>query len=130
MKKTDTHAFAHQLLVGLLVTLCLGGSIGLGTVWMRHQISITANSNRLLIARLAEVERRLAETGTAIEREEGSEALRRRNAEWRLGLAPPSDLQVVRVTEDELNRRATRRNRDFFKDAAVPAVTFTVVLKN
>ena len=130
MKKTDTSAFANQLLVCLLVTLCFGGSIGLGTVWMRHQISVTANHNRELLARIASLDRRIAETTTAIEGEEGSEVLRRRNVEWHLGLAPASDLQVVRVTEDDMNRHATMRNRDFFKDTAAPAVTFTVALKN
>ena len=130
MKTSDTSAFANQLLVCLLVTLCFGGSIGLGTVWMRHQISITANHNRELLERIASLDRRIAETTTAIEGEEGSEVLRRRNADWKLGLAPASDLQVVRVTEDDMNRHATMRNRDFFKDTAAPAVTFTVALKN
>ena len=36
MKKTDTHAFVNQLLVYTLVMICFSGSIGLGTVWLRH----------------------------------------------------------------------------------------------
>lgn len=130
MKPYHNQAFANQLLVCLLVTLGFGGSIGLGTVWMRHQISVTANLNRELAARIASLERRIAETTTAIESEQGSEVLRRRNAEFRLGLAPASDQQVVRVTEDDMVRHTAMRNRDFFKDTAAPAVKFTLALKN
>lgn len=130
MKPYHNQAFANQLLVCLLVTLGFGGSIGLGTVWMRHQISVTANHNRELAARIASLERRIAETTTAIEGEQGSEVLRRRNAEFRLGLAPASDQQVVRVTEDDMVRHTAMRNRDFFKDTAAPAVKFTLALKN
>lgn len=129
MKTRYNQAFANQLLVCLLVTLGFGGSIGLGTVWMRHQISVTANHNRELAARIASLERRIAETTTAIEGEQGSEVLRRRNAEFHLGLAPASDQQVVRVTEDDMVRHQTMRNRDFFKDTTAPAVNFTLALK-
>lgn len=130
MKLNHTHAFANQLLVCLLVMLGFGGSIGLGTVWMRHQISVTANHNRELAARIASLERRLAETTTAIEGEQGSEVLRRRNVEFQLGLAPANDQQVVRVTEEDMMRHTAMRNRDFFKDTAAPTVKFTLALKN
>ncbi len=130
MKTTDTRAFANQLLVCLLVTLCSGSSIGLATVWMRHQISIAANHKRDLDARAEQVERRIAEMTTAIESEESSEALRQRNAEFHLGLAPASDTQVQLVTEDDMNRHAAERNRELFKDAAAPTVSFTVAARN
>ena len=129
MKTTDTHAFVNQFLVWLLVTLCVGGSIGLGSVWMRHQISATANANRILEARIADVQRHIDETTTAIESEQGSDVLRRRNADWRLGLLPVTDAQVVRVTEDPVMRLAQRHNRDLFNDS-VPTVAFRVALKN
>jgi hypothetical protein len=129
MKTTDTHAFVNQFLVWLLVTLCIGGSVGLGSVWMRHQISATANANRILEARIADVQRRLDETTTAIEGEQGSDVLRRRNADWRLGLLPATDAQVVRVTEDPVMRLAQRHNRDLFNDS-VPIVAFRFALKN
>ena len=129
MKTTDTHAFVNQFLVWLLVTLCVGGSIGLGSVWMRHQISATANANRILEARIADVQRHINETTTAIEGEQGSDMLRRRNIDWRLGLLPVTDAQVVRVTEDPVMRLAQRHNRDLFNDS-VPSVAFRVALKN
>ena len=80
MKTSSTQAFVNQLLVYTLVMICFSGSIGLGTVWMRHQISLTANATKVLDARITEVERHLFETTTAIETERDPEVLLRRNA--------------------------------------------------
>jgi len=130
MKTSDTHAFANQLLICLIVTLCFSGSIGVGAVWLRHQISATANDNRRREARIAELERRIAETTTVIEGEQGSEALRRRNTDWHLGLQPASEDQMVRVTKDDMVRFIARRNREFFSDGVAPAVTFQLAQRN
>ena len=130
MKTSDTHAFANQLLICLLVSLCFSGSLGLGAVWLRHKISATANDNRRREARIAELERRIAETTTAIEGEKSSESLRHRNTEWHLGLVPATDTQVQRVTSEDLGRRAAIRNRELYNDGILPAVTFRVALKN
>jgi hypothetical protein len=62
MRPFGNRAFVNQLLVYTLVMISLTGSIGLGTVWLRHQISVTANSTRVLEASVAEVERSMAET--------------------------------------------------------------------
>ncbi len=129
MKTTDTHAFVNQFLVWLLVTFCFSGSIGLGTVWMRHQISVTANSNRKLEARIADLQRHLDETSTAIEGEKGSDVLRRRNAEWHLGLMAPAETHLVQMPEDPVLRLAQRQNRDLFNDR-VAAVSFQIAAKN
>ena len=129
MKTTDTHAFVNQFLVWLLVSLSTSGAVGLGLVWVRHQISATANANRKLEARIADLERRIDETNTAIEGEKGSDVLRRRNAEWHLGLVPATDAQVVRMPADPVLRLAQRHNRDLFSDRAA-AVTFTLAAKN
>jgi hypothetical protein len=119
MKTTDTHAFVNQFLVWLLVTFCCSGSLGLGLVWMRHQISATANANRKREAQIADLKRRIDETTTKIEGEQSSDVLRRRNADWHLGLAPRAETQVVNVTEDPVLRLAQRQNRDLFTDRAV-----------
>lgn len=129
MRKTDNHAFVNQLLVCLLVSFGFGGSIGLGTVWMRHEISVTAKSNRALQASIAEVKRRLDATATVVETEQGYDALTRRNADWRLGLVPATDAQLVRVTEDPVMRLARRRDRNLFNDGFVP-VTFRLAQGN
>jgi Tfp pilus assembly protein PilN len=99
MHKTDTHAFVNQLLVYTLVMICVSGSVGLGTVWLRYQISVTSNRNKQLETRIAEVERHLAETNTAIETEQGPSMLMRRNTEWHLGLVQTKESQVAHVGE-------------------------------
>jgi len=118
MKISSTHGFVNQLLIYTLVMICFSGSIGLGTVWMRHQISVTANSAKQLDARIADVERRLAETTTAAETERDTNALLRRNSEWRLGLVPSNQLQTVHVAEDPVVHLAAKRNRGLFGDRA------------
>jgi len=96
------------VLVCLLVTVGCGGSIGLGTVWMRHQISLTANSNRFLATHLTEVERQIqALTGRL------DEANHLRNHALEIGvdpdttvdefcrLFPNGDRRVVRVVRQQ-----------------------------
>lgn len=125
--KNNSHAFVNQLLVFVLVTISLGGSVGLGTVWMRHQISSTANTNRALAAQIVEIERRVAETTTLIESEQSPELLRQRNQRWRLGLMPVSESQKIHVAEDPVRRLAARVNRELFGDPAA-AIKFRVSL--
>lgn len=122
--KTTSSGFVNQLLIYTLVMIGFSGSIGLGTVWMRHQISLTANATKLLDARITEVERRLAETTTAAEMERDANVLLQRNAAWRLGLVPPSQAQVVHVTEDPVQRLAAKRNRGLFTDGASVSIPF------
>jgi hypothetical protein len=114
MKRNDTHAFVNQILVCVLVTICFGGSIGLGTVWMRHQISLTAKSNRDLNASIAELDRRIAEMTARVESEQSNEILKQRNVEMRLGLVPVTEQQLVHVAEDPVRRLAARANRELF----------------
>lgn len=127
MKTFSSQGFVNQLLVYTLVMIGFSGSIGLGTVWMRHQISMTANSTKQLAARIAEVERHLAETAAAAESERDPNVLLRRNAEWRLGLVPPSREQVVHVANDPVLRLAAKRNRGLFGDGPA-TVSFPLAL--
>jgi len=46
MKKTGNHAFVNQLLIYTLVMIGFSGSVGMGAVWLRHQISVTANRTK------------------------------------------------------------------------------------
>lgn len=123
MKFSTSHGFINQMLVYTLVMICFSGSIGLGTVWMRHQISMTANAAKVVEARLAAVERHLSEATAAAETERDTNVLLRRNTEWNLGLVQPSHAQVVHVTEDPVMRLAAKRNRALFGDQSV-TVTF------
>jgi len=122
MKKTDAHAFINQLLLGLLVTIGVGGSIGLGTVWMRYQISVTANTNRVLTAKIAETERRIAETISLVETQQSPELLRQRNTDLALGLVPMDEKQLIRVAVDPIELLITRNNRKIYEtDRAEPS---------
>ena len=120
MNRTSNHAFVNQMLVYTLVMICFTGTIGLGTVWMRHQISLTANAAKVIDARIAELDRRLNETKAVMEAEQDPAILKRRNAEWRLGLVAPSQTQVVRVPGDPVMRLAAKRNRGLFTDGVAP----------
>ena len=123
--RTANHAFVNQFVIYTLLTICFSGSIGLGTVWMRHQISITANANKVLEARLAELKRHLAETNTAIEIQQSPAVLRQRNASMNLGLILP---EVQSVTESPTLRLVAKSSRALFDDRAVP-VTFRLAAK-
>ena len=128
MKASSSPGFINQLLVYTLVMICFSGSIGLGTVWMRHQISLTANATKQLDARLSAVERYLTETSAAAESERDANVLLRRNAEWNLGLVLPTQAQIVRVTEDPVMRLASKRNRSLFGERAA-TVAFPLALR-
>jgi len=119
MHKQDTHAFVNQFLIYTLVMICTSGSVGLGTVWLRYQISATAQRVSSCEKRIAECERRLAETVTEVETEQSPDVLRRRNRELGLGLGTPNELQVHRVKEDARQRLASKRNQHLFTDGAV-----------
>jgi len=114
MKKSDTHAFVNQLLVCLLVTFGVGGSIGVGTVWMRHQISVAAKKNLTLNAEINELDRKLAGLNSLIESEQSPEILRRQNADWRLGLMLVHEAQTKHVSDDPVRALAVRNNRETF----------------
>ncbi len=120
--KTDSAAFVNQLLACLLVTICVGGSIGLGTVWMRHQISVTAKANRDLTAAIARVERLIDEKKTILETEQAPDKLRGLNLALRLGLVPMNQIPVEHVTENVVERMARRSNRSPFPDAVAVQV--------
>jgi hypothetical protein len=131
MKTSDTHAFANQLLICLLVCISVGGSVGLGAVWMRHQISVTANANRRLVARVADIERNCDDTKALIAAAQDRDVIRRRNDEWHLGFSPVKDNHLVRVNEDPVARLMTRNNRELLPaDRVLPAFSFTVAVKN
>ncbi len=124
MKKTPS-AFANQLLLCVLVTFCTGGSVGLAAVWLRHQVSVTAKSNRDLAAEVARLERLIDEQKTLIETEQAPDKLRGLNASMRLGLVPMSELPVLQVTENVIERMARRAGQAPFGDAARPTGTVT-----
>jgi hypothetical protein len=113
-KKSSSQAFVNQFMVIALVAICGCSTIGLVTVWMRHQISIAANANTALEAKIADSERQIEETEAAISAEQDPAVLNRRNTEWHLGLVPPGETQVHRVPNDTVTRLAVIHNSKLF----------------
>jgi hypothetical protein len=125
--KKNSQAFVNQLLVCLLVTMTFGGSLGLGTVWVRHQISVTAKMNRSLLAEITEVNRRSDDIEAQIRSEQRPELMRQLNLEFRLGLAPMNEVPTVHITENVNQRMVERANRwSFPEQAGLEPVTFKV----
>lgn len=114
MNTFPPRAFATQLLVASLVVLGAGGGLGFAIVDLRHDISVSANTTRLLEQRIAETERRIAEIGGAIASEQSPDALARRNQALALGLAPPAEDRLARVDEPVTTRLAAKRNAEIF----------------
>ena len=125
--KNNSRAFVNQLLVCLLVTMTFGGSLGLGTVWMRHQISVTAKANRALLAEISEINRRSDDIEAVIRSEQRPELLRQLNLEFRLGLAPMNEVPVVHVTDNVTQKMVERAHRWSYPErAGLEPVTFRI----
>ncbi len=102
----------NRLFVATIMLLAFAGSIGLAFVWLRHQISEVADSNKQMQQRLVEVQRRTAETNAEIAAAINPEVLLGQNSLLRLGLEMPQDHQIVSVAEPVEVRLASKRNGD------------------
>lgn len=125
--KKNSHAFviANQLLLCLIVAICGGGAVGVSTVWMRHQVSRTADHNRELRASLQRVERQIAETTALVEGAQNPAELRHRNAEFKIGLEQIQERQVTHVSlsaDDRLRRMRAKSNHELLKDGVLKDV--------
>lgn len=129
MPRNTNNAFINQMLVGTLVVIGTCGSVGLGMVGVRHQISLLANENKAIEAHTADVERRCMEEEAAIAAEQDPAILTQRNDEWHLGLAFPSPDHVQRVAEDPVVRLASKHNRGLFDTGATASVSFRVAVQ-
>jgi len=125
MKTPSSAAFVNSLLACSLVAIGCTGTVGLGMVWARRQISVLAADNKALATRIAEIDRRCQEIGADIAEEQDPAALLQRNTQWSLGLVPPAPEQERRLPGDPAAHLAAKGNRGLFADRAVP-VTFSV----
>lgn len=110
MNKSAASAYINQLLVYSLVLLMYSGSIGFGTVWLRHEISLAANRNKTLQAHVDDVQRRLDQLTAEIASVQTPDALIRLDASLRLGLDTPRQEQIEHVSTDVMQWLAARRN--------------------
>ena len=114
MKPPPARAFVGQLITLTLLLLVFSGSLGLGAVWVRQEISGTANRSHVLQTKITEVERRLDEVQAEVAAALNPRALLRQNVIMNLALVSPREIQVMRVDGSPELRLASKRNRDIF----------------
>jgi hypothetical protein len=114
MNKSAANAFINQVLVYTLVMLVFTGSIGFGTVWLRHEISLAANRNKNLRTHLDEVQRHLDQLTAELAAAKNPDALIRLDSSMRLGLDLPRQEQVERVAGDVEQELLAKRNPGLF----------------
>jgi hypothetical protein len=118
MKPPPAHAFVNQLITLTLLLLVFSGSLGLGAVWVRQEISGTANRSHALEVRIADVERRLDEVNAEVAAALNPDALLRQNEVMRIGLVSPREIQVMRIDESPELNLARKNNSEVFRLAS------------
>ena len=123
--QNNSRAFVNQLVISLVLAIGLGGGAGLGTVWMRHQISTTANHIRAVKAQTAEVERFISEKVAEVASAQRPDSMRLLNEQFRLGLVPISDVPIFNASTDEAVRGlVARASRDLMERP--PSISFNL----
>jgi len=117
MKPPPAHAFVNQLIALTLILLIFSGTLGLGAVWVRQEISGTANRSHALEGKIANVERRLDEVSAEVAAALNPDALLRQNQLMLIGLESPREIQVRRVSVSPELRLAAKRNLEIFSVA-------------
>lgn len=129
MKLGSAHGFVNQLLVAVLLTIGFGGSVGVGTVWLRHQISVVADDNRDLEQRRHDIERRIDDVTAQVESALSPDALRAQNQLMQLGLVEVTQSQIDPVPVDPIARLVARANRRvFMREGATNPITIQLNL--
>lgn len=121
MRPPPAHSLVNRLIALTLLLLVFAGSLGLGAVWFRQEISQAANRSRSLEGRIADVERRLDEVNAQVAAAVNPDTLLRQNEAMRLGLAAPREIQVWRLAGSAELRLASKRNFDAFARVATSA---------
>jgi hypothetical protein len=122
MNRSAANAFINQFVVYTLVMLVFTGSIGFSTVWLRHEISLTANRNKSLQARIAEVQRHLDQLTAEIAAIQNPDTLIRLNSDMRLGLVPTRQEQSEHVAGSVEEWLAERTGQELFQAEVRPVV--------
>jgi hypothetical protein len=123
MKPPPATAHVNRLIALTLLLLVFSGTLGLGAVWVRQEISQTANRSRALVAKVADVERRLDEVNAEIAAAVNPDALLKQNQAMRLGLASPREAQVVRIEGSPELRLLARSNQRILAEGAAAGDT-------
>jgi hypothetical protein len=113
----------NSLFLLTLPLLAYVGAIGFGTVWLRHQISVTANANKSLEVQIVEAQRHETDVSAEIAQAQTPAELLRQNTRLGLNLIQPRADQVLQVTDDVERRLAAKHFGQFFSstDSATTA---------
>lgn len=113
--------FFNPLVSGLILMVGLTGAVGIGAVWAQHQLSLLANDNRVIEAKIANVERQSDELDSEIAQEQDTRVLLARATQWRLGLAEPSSDHVQHITVDPLRHLSAKEGGEGFTLPSKPS---------
>jgi hypothetical protein len=125
MKPPPAPGLVNRVIALTLLLLIFTGTLGLGAVWMRQEISQTANQTRALEEKLTGVGRRLDEVNAKVAEAVNPNALLLQAKFMNLALTAPREIQVVRVTGSAELKLAAKRNREAFSLETAPAGSAT-----
>ena len=112
MKSSNFQAFVSPFVLLSVAMISIGGAAGVGTVWLRHQISVSAAATKTFQLDLRDIERRIAENAVELAAEQTTDELEHKNQYFALGLERPRDLQIVRVDQSPKERLEAKRDED------------------
>ncbi|MGH8020497.1 MAG: hypothetical protein ACREIA_19865 [Opitutaceae bacterium] len=108
-KSRPTGGVVNSLFLLTLFMLAYMAAIGFGTVWLRYEISVTANTNMGLEAGIADAQRRLSEADAEVAFAESPAELLKQNEALGINLIQPREDHVIRESDDVERRLAARR---------------------
>jgi hypothetical protein len=120
--KPTSRAFVNPVVFCLILSIGGVGGVGLGVVWLRHQISTTANNIRNLEAQKAAIERLITAKSAVVASEQRPDLLRQANEAFNLGLVPMSDVTIFNESSERAIRGLVERStRDLLEQPPVVA---------
>ena len=115
----------NRILLWSFFLLVYAGAIGFGTVWLRHQISLSANENKAIERRILEIERVLSQVNAELAVALSPDYLIARNRELDLRLARPTESQIIRIQDEVEMRLAVKRNEELFSSVDRTGIQFS-----
>lgn len=115
----------NRILLWSFFLLVYAGAIGFGTVWLRHQISLSANENKAIERRILEIERVLSQVNAELAVALSPDYLIARNRELDLRLARPTESQIIRIQDEVEMRLAVKRNEELFSSVDRTGIRFS-----
>ncbi len=112
--RRPTVSILNRILLWSFLLLVYAGAIGFGTVWLRHQIALSATENKVIERHVLEIERTLSQVNAELAVALSPDYLISRNRELDLQLVRPSEAQIIRIRDDVEIRLATKQHEGLF----------------